>query len=710
MKVADNSVAAVVLKLPNHGSLGIFRSLGRLGVKVYGVDADPGNPVFKSRYCSDRILWNIETMSRQDSLRFLRDLAARIGGHPVLIPNGDATALLISDHADELSQHFRLQVPPSAVFRGLSDKREMYFLAKKHGVPTAETIFPRSRQDVMDFLDSGHASFPLMLKGKSSWLQQQRTGVRMVIVSSAKELLEKYDLLEDPSAPNLMIQEYIPGGDDSVWMLNGYFNQHSDCLIGITGRKLRQCPVYAGATSLGICLENEFVDRTTRAFMKAVGYKGILDLGFRFDSRNGQYKLLDVNPRVGATFRLFVADNGLDVVRALYLDVTGQPVPPAEPRWGRKWLVENDDVVSFHNYRKDGKITFWEWVRSMRGVEECAWFAADDLGPFVATVLDFGRRFFSWIKNEALQAKDKEDILKRGKTIYVKPQTETADTASSDPLRFEEEKKSVDAYFTADSSAWNEIYQKEDVWSVIHQDRRSIALRYFRELSLPQDARILEIGCGAGMTSVDMARCGYTVEAVDSVKAMIDLTRQNALKFGVEEQIHAGVMDVFNLQFPDQTFDLVIALGVVPWLADSTRALKEISRVLAPGGYVLISADNYWRLIHLLDPVEFPPLTGLKERPRLRLFLGKAKLREFSSIPRAKRHTVAEFDALLEAACLVKLKHQVIGFGPFTFWRISLFPGAFGIRLNRFLQNGAVRGIPILRSAGSQYLVLGQKK
>jgi ubiquinone/menaquinone biosynthesis C-methylase UbiE len=290
----------------------------------------------------------------------------------------------------------------------------------------------------------------------------------------------------------------------------------------------------------------------------------------------------------------------------------------------------------------------------------------------------------------------------------MKPQTKTANKASSDPLQFEEEKKNVDAYFAAESSSWNEIYQKEDVYSVIHQDRRSIALQYFQELSLARDAHILDLGCGAGMTTVDMARRGYTVEAVDSVEAMIGLTRQNALEFGVEKQIHAAVMDVFNLQFPDQTFDLVIALGVAPWLADLNRALKEISRVLAPGGYVLINADNRWRLNHLLDPFEFPPLTGLKDR--LRLFLEKAGLWKFSNLPRTKRHTVEEFDTLLEAACLIKLKHQMIGFGPFTFFRVPLFPKAFGIRLHHFLQNAADRGAPILRSTGSQYLVLGQKK
>jgi SAM-dependent methyltransferase len=290
----------------------------------------------------------------------------------------------------------------------------------------------------------------------------------------------------------------------------------------------------------------------------------------------------------------------------------------------------------------------------------------------------------------------------------MKQRAKTTDTASRTPLQFEEERKNVDNYFATEASSWNDMYQKEDVYSVIYQDRRSIAFQYFKDLSLPLDAHILEIGCGAGMTSVDIARCGYTIEAVDSVGVMIGLTRQNALKFGVEKYIHANVMDVFNLQFQDQIFDLIIALGVAPWLSDLNRALKEISRVLAPGGHIVITMDNRWRLTHLLDPVDFPPFAGVKKR--LKLFLEKAGLRKLSCIPRPNRYSAKEFDAFLESVGLVKLRHQMIGFGPFTFLRISLFPGAFGIRLNRFLQNAANRGTPLLRSTGTQYVILGWKK
>jgi predicted ATP-grasp superfamily ATP-dependent carboligase len=117
--------------------------------------------------------------------------------------------------------------------------------------------------------------------------------------------------------------------------------------------------------------------------MKAVGYRGILDIGYRFDARDGQYKVLDVNPRIGATFRLFVGMQGLDVVRALYLDLTGQEVPADTAREGRRWLVENLDVASSFAYRRERSLTLRDWVRSFRGVEETAYLAGDDLLPLV---------------------------------------------------------------------------------------------------------------------------------------------------------------------------------------------------------------------------------------------------------------------------------------------------------------------------------------
>jgi predicted ATP-grasp superfamily ATP-dependent carboligase len=165
-------------------------------------------------------------------------------------------------------------------------------------------------------------------------------------------------------------------------MFDGYFDRSSDCLFGVTGRKLRQYPVHTGATSLGLCEENAPTRELTCRFMKAIGYRGILDIGFRFDARDGSYRLLDPNPRIGQTFRLFVSREGWDVARLLYLDLTGQTLPAATPVDGRKWIVEDWDLESSLDYRREGILTLAEWIRSLRGIEEGAWWAADDQAPF----------------------------------------------------------------------------------------------------------------------------------------------------------------------------------------------------------------------------------------------------------------------------------------------------------------------------------------
>lgn len=395
MQTFNTSVPVVVLHPDHYGSMCLIRTLGRLGVKVYGVGALPRSPGMVSRYCRGKFLTGPNISSR-DLVRLLHDVSREIGQRPLLTCTTDHSSTFIAENADSLKEAFFFPDISAGLVRSLADKKEMYFLCKKHGIPTAETSFPKCRNDVLKFLAGGSASFPIMLKGIDGNALEKSGKPRMVIARTPKELSEKYDEMEDFENPNLMLQEYIPGGDDSVWMFNGYFNSQSDCLLGFAGRKLRQHPVYTGATSLGICLRNEIVENTTKHFMKAIGYRGVLDMGYRFDARFGVYKVLDINPRVGATFRLFLADNDMDVVRAMYLDLTGQAVQAAPVREGRKWVVENNDLISFRHYHRDGKLTLAKWISSFRGVQEGAWFAADDPGPFWLMLSGLFQRFSGW--------------------------------------------------------------------------------------------------------------------------------------------------------------------------------------------------------------------------------------------------------------------------------------------------------------------------
>src|SRR5258708_10748460 len=154
----------------------------------------------------------------------------------------------------------------------------------------------------------------------------------------------------------VMFQEYIPGRDNMTWTFNGYFDRNGECRVAFTGRKLRNYPPYFGQASLGICVRNEYVEKETIRFMSAIGYKGPLDIGFRYDARDGRYKVNDINPRIGGMLRLFVGDNGMDVARALYQEMTGKPVTSAGTPEGRKWIIEDIDLISALRYWWDGNL------------------------------------------------------------------------------------------------------------------------------------------------------------------------------------------------------------------------------------------------------------------------------------------------------------------------------------------------------------------
>ena len=395
----DSSTPVLLLQSIAYGGLGIARSLGRLGVRMYAVESKPLSPVFYSRYCREHFAWNVEAALAEETLEMLRELAHHIGERPLLIPTTDNSAMFVAAYGEALKRWYRFPQQPTGLVEALCSKQQMYHLAKAHGIPTAETRFPQSRKEVEEFAAS--AEFPVMLKASDGARLFERTGKKMFIVRSARELLEQYDRYEEPGNPNLMLQEYIPGEADSIWMFNGYFNSNSECLVGFTGQKLRQCPAYTGYTSLGICRANQTVTALTQRFMKQLGYRGILDIGYRYDARDGQYKVLDINPRIGATFRLFVGINGIDVARAFYLDMTGQAVGASPAREGRKWIVEDRDLASSFRYFRDGKLRPLEWLKSFCGIGESAYLAADDPLPFlmrgVALAQSPGRRFLQTI-------------------------------------------------------------------------------------------------------------------------------------------------------------------------------------------------------------------------------------------------------------------------------------------------------------------------
>jgi D-aspartate ligase len=381
----DASTPVVVLRCSRHGGLGITRTLGRMGVPIYHVDASNTATAFHSRYSRGRFVWDTEKATPVETVAFLTEVASSIGRRAILIPTSDATAMLVADHAETLGKHFDFPCNETNLVRSLCSKREMYTLVKRHGIPTAETAFPESRDEMMEC--SSNMQFPIMAKGIFATDLERTAGKRMFLVPDRRSLIDLWDAHRDHFRSNFILQEFIPGATDACWIFNGYFDRNSESRAEFTGRKLRQYPADGGLTSLGECARNETIARMTRNLVQAVGYRGVLDIDYRYDARDGQYKVLDINPRVGATFRLFVGASGMDVVRAMYLDLTRQPVEPAPAPEGRRWMVEDCDLMSSLHAFRNGKLALRDWLKSYRGVAETGIFAIDDPLPAFWTLV-----------------------------------------------------------------------------------------------------------------------------------------------------------------------------------------------------------------------------------------------------------------------------------------------------------------------------------
>jgi SAM-dependent methyltransferase len=118
-----------------------------------------------------------------------------------------------------------------------------------------------------------------------------------------------------------------------------------------------------------------------------------------------------------------------------------------------------------------------------------------------------------------------------------------------------------------------------------YRGRRTVLQRVIADLRLPARARILDAGCGSGRNMVEFARHG-TVTGVELSETSVCLAR--ARKAG--EVIEGSVLE---MPFDSDSFDLAASLDVIEHLEDDLGALRELRRVVAPGGSLLVTVPAY---------------------------------------------------------------------------------------------------------------------
>ena len=260
----------------------------------------------------------------------------------------------------------------------LASKRGLYELCRQNGIPTPETVLPSTLDDLTLF--AANCTFPVVVKNAEPWVRRRSPAVRSTtVVHTPEDLLA----LVGPGGkmPSIVLQEYIPREYAEDWIVHLYCDAHSDCLVLATGLKVRSWPPHAGVTACAYVAARPHLAQLAERFCKQIGFHGIADLDWRLDLRDGQYKLVDFNPRVGNQFRLFETQAGMDVIRAMHLDLTGQAIPVSGPIEGRRIIVEHFDLPARLAYRCVRPVARGTGRPSST---ELAWLAWDDPLPFLA--------------------------------------------------------------------------------------------------------------------------------------------------------------------------------------------------------------------------------------------------------------------------------------------------------------------------------------
>jgi ubiquinone/menaquinone biosynthesis C-methylase UbiE len=118
--------------------------------------------------------------------------------------------------------------------------------------------------------------------------------------------------------------------------------------------------------------------------------------------------------------------------------------------------------------------------------------------------------------------------------------------------------------------------------------------RYATEWHIPSAAgfaaarglNVLEIGCGLGTDGAQFAKAGASYTGIDLTEAAVELARKRFEIFDLPGEF--GTADAENLDFPDESFDLVYSHGVLHHTPDTVKAIREIHRVLRPGGRAVV--------------------------------------------------------------------------------------------------------------------------
>jgi predicted ATP-grasp superfamily ATP-dependent carboligase len=363
-------------------ALGVVRSLGRKGIPCIVIDTVPRSAWF-SRYVVKRFMWH-GPMQGAAFVQFLLTLGKEYQLEQwVLFPQQDEVVELVARHTSDLAVMYQLLTPPWEIVQWAIDKRLTYRMAEELEVPFPKTWYPTSEDD----LKTLPIQFPVIIKPAISIRLQYATRLKALPANNAEELLGQYrraTRIIDPE--EIMIQEVIPGDGQRQYSLAAYC-KNGQVLLSMTATRRRQYPIdYGLSSSLVEAVEVPGLLEPAQKLLSYMGVSGMVEVEFKYDQRDGQHKLLDINTRPWGWHTLCIAC-GLDLPYLQYQDVLGEPPPVLTPRYGPHWVRLLTDLPAGLAEMRAGQSTPLAYLRSLRGQTVFSVFDWRDPLPTVGDLL-----------------------------------------------------------------------------------------------------------------------------------------------------------------------------------------------------------------------------------------------------------------------------------------------------------------------------------
>ena len=379
-----NDVPGAVVMGGDYQGLGIVRSLGRQGIPICILDDEHSISRY-SRYATYGV--RVPDLRNENKVvETLLNLAQRLDLKGwVLFPTRDELVTALSRQRSALSEFFRVPTPRWDTIKWVWNKRNTYWLARELNIPIPETWFPDTPADV----DEITTPFPLALKPgvKENFLYA--TKAKAWRANTPTELRELFVRASEVTGPgHILVQSLIPGDGRNQFAYCAFFKD-GKAVGSIVSQRLRQHPREFGRASTYVeTIDLPVLESLSERFLRAIDYYGLVEVEFKLDPRDGQYKLLDVNARTWG-YHTLGPSAGVDFPYMLYLDQLGKAPEPSRGKPGLSWIRLLTDVPTGILEVIGGHLRLRDYLDSLRNFHTEAVFTSEDPLPSVVECLLF---------------------------------------------------------------------------------------------------------------------------------------------------------------------------------------------------------------------------------------------------------------------------------------------------------------------------------